>query len=136
VLKNFQLYFTNLYRRKILRTNVVAPYAAIFYATHKCNLDCAYYTQKEPEVFSDELEPEAQILIQHPYPIRPEEEARLESLFARSATTTAVQNDQRSQFPSSLIDGSSGPLGRNQQCEKHNYGAGQDGAHTVFRRHA
>lgn len=55
VLKNFRLYFTNLYRRNVLRTNVVAPYAAIFYATHKCNLDCTYCTQKEPDVFSDEL---------------------------------------------------------------------------------
>ncbi len=54
-LKNFNLYFKNLYRRKVLRTNVVAPYAAILYATHKCNLDCTYCTQKEPDVFSDEL---------------------------------------------------------------------------------
>ena len=54
-LKNFHLYFDNLYRRKVLRTNVVAPYAAILYATHKCNLDCTYCTQKEPDVFSDEL---------------------------------------------------------------------------------
>ena len=55
VLKNFKLYFQNLYRREILRTDVVAPYAAIFYATHKCNLECVYCTQKEPEVFSEEL---------------------------------------------------------------------------------
>jgi len=54
-LKNFRLYFTNLYRRKILRTNIVAPYAIIFYATHKCNLACSYCTQKEPDVFSEEL---------------------------------------------------------------------------------
>src|SRR5579863_10659158 len=54
-LKTFQLYFTNLYRRKILRTKIVAPYAVIFYATHKCNLACTYCTQKEPDVFSDEL---------------------------------------------------------------------------------
>src|ERR1700741_5418340 len=54
-LKTFQLYFTNLYRRKILRTKIVAPYALIFYATHKCNLACSYCTQKEPDVFSDEL---------------------------------------------------------------------------------
>lgn len=54
-LKNFRLYFTNLYRRKVLRTNIVAPYAAIFYTTHKCNLACSYCTQKEPDVFSDEL---------------------------------------------------------------------------------
>ncbi|MGH9404848.1 MAG: radical SAM protein [Terriglobia bacterium] len=55
VWKNFKLYFENLYRRDVLRTNVVAPYAAVFYATHKCNLDCSYCTQKEPDVFSDEL---------------------------------------------------------------------------------
>src|SRR5690348_18417732 len=54
-LKNFRLYFTNLYRRKVLRTNIVAPYAVIFYTTHKCNLACSYCTQKEPDVFSDEL---------------------------------------------------------------------------------
>ena len=57
-LKNFRLYFSTLYRRKILRTNIVAPYAAIFYTTHKCNLDCTYCTQKEPDVFSDELNTE------------------------------------------------------------------------------
>lgn len=55
VLKNFRLYFTNLYRRKVRRSNIVAPYAAIFYATHKCNLECSYCTQKEPDVFSKEL---------------------------------------------------------------------------------
>lgn len=55
VLKNFKLYFANLYRRNVLRTRVVAPYAAVFYSTHKCNLDCTYCTQKEPDVFSDEL---------------------------------------------------------------------------------
>ncbi|HEV2380277.1 MAG TPA: radical SAM protein [Terriglobia bacterium] len=55
VLKNFKHYFQNLYRRQILRTNVVAPYAAVFYTTHKCNLECTYCTQKEPDVFSQEL---------------------------------------------------------------------------------
>ncbi|HEV2417631.1 MAG TPA: radical SAM protein [Terriglobia bacterium] len=55
VLKNFKLYFENLYRREIVRTRVVAPYAAVFYTTHKCNLECSYCTQKEPDVFSDEL---------------------------------------------------------------------------------
>ena len=54
-LKNFRHYFQNLYRRKILRTNVIAPYAAVLYVTHKCNLACTYCTQKEPDVFSDEL---------------------------------------------------------------------------------
>jgi MoaA/NifB/PqqE/SkfB family radical SAM enzyme len=58
VLKNFKLYFQNLYRRRVLRTNVVAPYAAVFYTTHKCNLACTYCTQKEPDVFSDELSTE------------------------------------------------------------------------------
>ena len=55
VLKNFKHYFQNLYRREILRSNVMAPYAAVFYATHKCNLECTYCTQKEPDVFSQEL---------------------------------------------------------------------------------
>ncbi|HEX2713171.1 MAG TPA: radical SAM protein [Candidatus Acidoferrales bacterium] len=55
VLKNFRLYFRNVYRRKILRTNVVAPYAVTLYVTHKCNLACSYCTQKEPDVFSEEL---------------------------------------------------------------------------------
>ncbi len=56
VLKNFSTYCSNLYRRKVLRTNVVRPYSAIFYATHKCNLDCSYCSQKNPEVFSEELD--------------------------------------------------------------------------------
>src|SRR6266853_1624598 len=55
VAKNFQLYFRNAWRRRILRTKVVAPYAVTFYVTHKCNLACSYCTQKEPDVFSDEL---------------------------------------------------------------------------------
>src|ERR1700704_675545 len=55
VAKNFQLYFRNVWRRNILQTKVVAPYAVTFYVTHKCNLDCSYCTQKEPDVFSDEL---------------------------------------------------------------------------------
>jgi MoaA/NifB/PqqE/SkfB family radical SAM enzyme len=55
VLKNFKHYFQNLYRREIRRTNVVAPYAAVLYVTHKCNLTCTYCTQKEPDVFSQEL---------------------------------------------------------------------------------
>jgi MoaA/NifB/PqqE/SkfB family radical SAM enzyme len=61
VLKNFKHYFQNLYRREIRRTNVVAPYAAVLYVTHKCNLACTYCTQKEPDVFSQEL-PTAQTL--------------------------------------------------------------------------
>src|SRR6266481_970050 len=55
VAKNFQLHFRNAWRRKILRTKVVAPYAVTFYVTHKCNLACSYCTQKEPDVFSEEL---------------------------------------------------------------------------------
>src|ERR1700724_2615818 len=55
VAKNSQLYFRNAWRRHALRTKVVAPYAVTFYVTHKCNLACSYCTQKEPDVFSDEL---------------------------------------------------------------------------------
>ena len=55
VLKNFRHYFHNLWRRQVRRTNIVAPYAAVLYVTHKCNLDCTYCTQKEPDVFSQEL---------------------------------------------------------------------------------
>jgi hypothetical protein len=36
--KNFLLYFKNVWRRRVLRTKVVAPYAVTFYVTHKCNL--------------------------------------------------------------------------------------------------
>ncbi len=56
VAKNFELYFRNAWRRKVLRTKVVAPYAVTFYVTHKCNLACSYCTQKEPDVFSEELD--------------------------------------------------------------------------------
>src|ERR1700721_1892923 len=55
VAKKFQLYFQYAWRLKVLRTKVVAPYAVTFYVTHKCNLDCTYCTQKEPDVFSQEL---------------------------------------------------------------------------------
>jgi molybdenum cofactor biosynthesis enzyme MoaA len=55
VVKNFRLYFRNGWRRHVLRTKVVAPYAVTFYVTHKCNLACSYCTQKEPDVFSEEL---------------------------------------------------------------------------------
>src|SRR5260370_31366355 len=55
VAKNFQLYFRNVWRLHVLRTNVVAPYAVTFYVTHKCNLACAYCLEKEPDVFSEEL---------------------------------------------------------------------------------
>lgn len=53
--KNFKLYFQNVWRRQVLGTKVVAPYAVTFYVTHKCNLACSYCTQKEPDVFSEEL---------------------------------------------------------------------------------
>ena len=56
VAKNFRLYFRNGWRRHVLQSKVVAPYAVTFYVTHKCNLDCSYCTQKEPDVFSDELD--------------------------------------------------------------------------------
>jgi MoaA/NifB/PqqE/SkfB family radical SAM enzyme len=56
VAKNFKLYFRNVWRRQVLHTKLVAPYAVTFYVTHRCNLDCSYCTQKEPEVFSDELD--------------------------------------------------------------------------------
>ncbi len=62
-LKNARAYFSNLYRRRILRTTVVKPYSAVFYATHKCNLDCTYCTQKNPEVFSEELDTEKTIRV-------------------------------------------------------------------------
>jgi MoaA/NifB/PqqE/SkfB family radical SAM enzyme len=55
VAKNFRLYLQNVWRRHVLRTKIVAPYAVTFYVTHKCNLACSYCTQKEPDVFSDEL---------------------------------------------------------------------------------
>jgi MoaA/NifB/PqqE/SkfB family radical SAM enzyme len=55
VSKNFRLYFQNAWRRKILRSDIVAPYAVSYYVTHKCNLACSYCTQKEPEVFSGEV---------------------------------------------------------------------------------
>ena len=61
VIKNFSAYFRNLYRRKILKSTIVTPFSAVFYATHKCNLDCSYCTQKNPEVFSEELDTETTI---------------------------------------------------------------------------
>ncbi|MEZ5391362.1 MAG: radical SAM protein [Bryobacterales bacterium] len=44
-------------------SSVVTPYSAVFYATHKCNLDCSYCTQKNPEVFSEEVDTEATMRI-------------------------------------------------------------------------
>lgn len=65
VLKNFRNYFANLWIRGVKRSNIVRPYSAIFYATHKCNLDCSYCTQKNPEVFSEELDTEKTIRVLH-----------------------------------------------------------------------
>ena len=63
VVKNFRAYFLNLYRRKVLKSTIVTPYSAIFYATHKCNLDCSYCNQKNPQVFSEEVDTETTIRI-------------------------------------------------------------------------
>jgi len=63
VAKNFRLYFRNGWRRHVLQSKVVAPYAVTFYVTHKCNLDCTYCTQKEPDVFSDELDTAATLQV-------------------------------------------------------------------------
>jgi MoaA/NifB/PqqE/SkfB family radical SAM enzyme len=65
VLKNFRAYFSNLYTRRVRRSNVVRPYSAVFYSTHKCNLDCTYCTQKNPEVFSEELDTARTIKVLH-----------------------------------------------------------------------
>lgn len=65
VLKNFHNYLANLWIRSVKRSNIVRPYSAIFYATHKCNLDCSYCTQKNPEVFSEELDTEKAIRVLH-----------------------------------------------------------------------
>src|SRR5438552_2293116 len=65
VLKNFRAYFSNLYIRRIKKSTVVRPYSAVFYATHKCNLDCSYCTQKNPEVFSEELDTAKTIQVLH-----------------------------------------------------------------------
>jgi MoaA/NifB/PqqE/SkfB family radical SAM enzyme len=65
VAKNFRLYFQNAWRRHVLHTKIVAPYAVTFYVTHKCNLACTYCTQKEPDVFSDELPTEETIRLLH-----------------------------------------------------------------------
>src|SRR5258708_25374203 len=61
VVKNFQLYSRNGWRRHVLRTKVVAPYAVPFYVTHKCNLACTYCTQQEPDDFSEKLRTAATI---------------------------------------------------------------------------
>src|SRR5947209_20306445 len=55
VAKNFRLYFRHAWRRHILRSKVVAPYAVTYYVTHKCNLACSYCTQKEREANTEEL---------------------------------------------------------------------------------
>ena len=63
IVKNFRAYFGNLWRRKVMGSSVVTPYSAVFYATHKCNLDCSYCTQKNPEVFSEEVDTETTLRI-------------------------------------------------------------------------
>jgi len=65
VLKNFRTYFSNLYTRRVKRSGIVKPYSAVFYATHKCNLDCSYCTQKNPEVFSEEIDTARTIRVLH-----------------------------------------------------------------------
>ena len=65
VLKNLRAYFSNLYIRHVKKSTVVRPYSAVFYATHKCNLDCGYCTQKNPEVFSEELDTATTIRVLH-----------------------------------------------------------------------
>src|SRR5438552_17701498 len=55
VAKNFQLYFRTAWRRRVLRTTVVAPYAVTFYVTHKCNLARSYCPQKAADESRDEL---------------------------------------------------------------------------------
>jgi MoaA/NifB/PqqE/SkfB family radical SAM enzyme len=52
-------YASNTLNVRILaRTRVVEPLAAVFYATHRCNLACRYCTQKMPHVLSQELSTE------------------------------------------------------------------------------
>ena len=65
VLKNLKAYAGNLYRRRVLGSSVVVPYSAVFYATHRCNLSCSYCTQKNPEVFSEELDTQTTIRMFH-----------------------------------------------------------------------
>src|SRR5213593_2312671 len=65
VLKNFRTHFANAWIRRVKKSKVVRPYSAIFYATHKCNLDCSYCTQKNPEVFSEELDTATSIRVLH-----------------------------------------------------------------------
>src|SRR3970040_352764 len=72
VLKNFKLYFQNLYRRRVLRTNVIAPYAAVLYVTHRCTLACSYCTEKEPAVLRDELPTERAIELLRIIPREPD----------------------------------------------------------------
>jgi MoaA/NifB/PqqE/SkfB family radical SAM enzyme len=65
VLKNVRNYFANAYIRRVKKSSVVRPYSAVFYATHKCNLDCSYCTQKNPEVFSEELDTAKTVRVLH-----------------------------------------------------------------------
>jgi len=55
----FKQYASNTVNVRILaRTRVVEPLAAVFYATHRCNLACHYCRQKSPDVLSQELSTE------------------------------------------------------------------------------
>lgn len=42
-------------------TRVIDPISAIFYITHRCNLECHYCTQKSPDILSEELSTEKTI---------------------------------------------------------------------------
>src|SRR5260370_1510065 len=55
--KNFQLYFRNGWRRHVLWTKVVGPYAVTLYVTHKCNLASSLCTHEGPPRFNAELRP-------------------------------------------------------------------------------
>ena len=52
----FRQYAQNNWNVRIRKsTRVIDPISAIFYITHRCNLECHYCTQKSPDVTSEEL---------------------------------------------------------------------------------
>ena len=52
----FRQYAQNSWKVRIRKsTRVIDPISAIFYITHRCNLECHYCTQKSPDVTSEEL---------------------------------------------------------------------------------
>ena len=53
VLRHYAQNTWNVRIRK--RTCVIEPLSAIFYITHRCNLECHYCTQKYPDIISQEL---------------------------------------------------------------------------------